>query len=294
MEFPTDGTFPDDPLVRAAFQYSWEYVTSAKPLMLARGQAGVQKQAQLGFERLTGLLNSKKIDLKQYKKAKRDHTRAVKEALDNLPQQIDKGIEEDFRKFFLVPACELVVYAENPSPALIAAALVANSCVSLKHYLDIRKNFPAEVSQIVAGASHILTYGENRDNNLLKSSPDVRRLCLSLTISDMDMLSLKYSDAIQQNPSAREELINRVPPERLDHMYLDLKHTWGTDPKLETHIMRIFNNISKMALDTRHLELDDSGNLVFMDGPEVVDKATKVLAPSVAQKNKTAPNFDVF
>lgn len=292
MKFSESG-LPQDPLVEKAFDYAYENLMSQKKEMMRAFERQVdmlltQNLTMLELDKKSGELTEEK-----YAREKEALERMRKEQHQMGPLLVGREMESMFAGKRLGPAKELLQHADGPASGDVVAALLLVDCVrSPVDHQKIVGKFGDKVAGMVAEIVHIDAYPSERETNLGKAAPDVKRAYMALIVSSLGQLvsqvqrmqRLGAGPQVSFQPGQEEQLFN------------DARASWGNDKKLDQRFIEAFNRAGEVTGSLFRMEVDAQGALELVQGnaPKGPKKLKPPIVPPKGPGNGGGLGEDVF
>ena len=273
MKFEKSG-LPDHALVKKAFELGWnnqkenasyqiehamrdiDYETDARKRQLsARGSAG-----QIPLDRV----------LHEQRKLDEQKEQVKKQAVEGLTA----ASEQYFMHNIVGPARLAVKVAENPTPQLVAAALLRESVRSPVDFETIRDDFGTEVSDILKNYMHLEAYPTEKEKKLPAASEDVKRMSLIMAIGSMQSM-LNVADKVAQQmlmeqtiqPGQEIKVMMVGGDQEARRMVRTAELVRGTDKKLDEQFVAFFNKLSTKVDIGIKVEVGADNKLIVKEVP---------------------------
>jgi len=273
MRFQDSGLL-NNKLVKSAFDYAQTYTQSLVKEVLHSYREAVELDYQDDLALLDMELKFEDITPKEHEERKAQLDSFRTEDLEAMTPEI---VADDLRIMFadhnVGSALEIQQYSDNATPALIAAALLAECARSPRDCKKIEDQFGAEISGLVADILHVEAYPGARGENLAASGSDTKRLFMA-TLAN----SFRQAAAVVKTLKKGEKAL--MPPEEAESAFRDAKPLWGNDKKLDARLVDIFNYAAEVLSSNYRMEVSEKGAL------ELVNNTPKIPVAKPARGKK--------
>lgn len=259
MNFVETG-LPNAKVIEDAFNYSKKDVMSSAAENVKEVQAQIKAHFARALKGFDQALEAGKISEEEH--------RLNKEALDKkLPLELAKAnayVIRELNGLFasrrVFAAKEALNQTTSPSNDLIAATLLLEAMRSPIDYKTIAAEISPAVADIVAHVMHLETYPAERSAHMKTVSDDTKRAYLIGLTSSMNHImqqakAMKASGGMIQLQAGQEQQI-----------FEDVKAAWGTDTKLESRFLKIFNDTMALVGSGFTMAANEAGELELLKG----------------------------
>ncbi len=222
---------------------------------------------------------------------------------DGLARDI---LEDNFSILQLTPARDLMDYAENPAPHLIAATLLLPGVTGDDDIEKIRRDFGAETADIVHSIRHVadepdaefydaeelaaMKAGPEDPETVLANiaafSPEAKTVYLARTAAFLRHEVDTERARLRGNPQEKLELAIG----RDETVFRIAQALMGDNPELDRRLRDAFNELASLASSKMRLSVDRVGDLVLKEEEEPVLQQVK---PKEKPKNDP-PSIEVI
>ncbi len=273
MKFEKSG-LPNHELVKKAFDLGWENQKDRYDYQTQHALRDIEYEADAHKRQLSALANAGQIPLdkvvSEQRKVDIQKEQAKQQTVDGLIMQR----EEDFLHNIVGPARLAASVAENPTPQLIAAALLRESVRSPVDFEKIQTSFGTEVSDVLKNYMHLEAYPTEKEKNLPTASDDVKRMCLIMSIGAMQSM-VSVADKVSQQMMMEQQLqpgqdfkVMMVGGDsEARRMVKTAELVRGTDARLDEQFIQNFNRMSSKIDVGIKLEVGSDNKLIVKEVP---------------------------
>ena len=253
MRFEDSGLQSDDLIVNA-FNYAQTYTRSLSEEVLLDCKKLIEANYEDDFDILEEALENEEISQDEYEQEKSILEIMRDEDIKKImPANAQKELDRVFRDNCVGPALEIQQHSENPSPALIATALLASCVRDPVDCKKIEKNFGENIAGLIAEKLHIKAYPSTHAASTAAASPDTKRLFMAELAND-------FREATVVKKLGPDETAY-LSFEQAKSAVVEAELLWGNDKKLDNRLVDIFNLAAKALFSPLRMELDENGKL---------------------------------
>lgn len=301
------SNLPRHSLVEKAFQVALE--RSTEGAALENAVTTVKRNMDAWYE---GMLKHNQDAFVLRDEFDRANKRLADEQADNYSHAEEvarNALEGNFDIISVETARNVCEAADNPTPQLIAAVLLAPTVSSDDDIDVLRKDFGNDVAEILSALHHMkddpdlagMTAEELEDfkddpvdpeiemDNLKQASPDVKTayLAIQLTMLDHEVVALR-SD-MRGNPRLKTAGLEAGREDRL-HEIAQAVH--GVNPLMDRDYRDAFNQLSSLTSSPWRLSIDRVGDLEMKRYEE--PQLQKVQPKTKPQEKPTSPEVGLL
>lgn len=257
MNFDQSG-LPPIQLVQDAFTYSLNYVKSGYDEMFKDFERQITRAHQANLQMLDEAKRQSNMTDEEYKRERAEMEEMFKQQMQVGPKLVSNELNKKFARDHLVPARELFKNTEKATPEILAALLLVECVRSPKDYKEIEKSYGPVVGNLVAELIHIERYGAQREENLGKASPDIKRAYSVQIIVSM------MSAAEQAGQLLKRGRKPTFPEGHVEELFDTIKLVWGTDKNLDDRMLLVFNKTVELLSAKVRLQKDQDGDIALV------------------------------
>ena len=273
MKFEKSG-LPNHDLVKKAFDLALLNQKDRYDYQTQHALRDIEYEADAHKRQLSALGNAGQLPLdkviSEQRKVDTQKEQAKQQAIDGLAMQR----EQDFSHNIVGPARLAAQVSENPTPQLIAAALLRESVRSPIDFEKICTNFGTEVSDVLKNYMHLEAYPTEKEKNLPASTDDVKRMSLIMAIGAMQSMISVAEKVTQQmmmeqqiQPGQEIKVMMVGGDSEARRMVRTAELVRGTDQRLDEQFVSSFNKMSGKIDVGIKVEVGADNKLVVREVP---------------------------
>lgn len=243
-----DTILMEDLLVKNAFDYAQAYTQALAAEVLHGYKEDIDANYKDDLDFLEETFDDGEITRTEYEQKKtelkKQRAAELKEiATDNIPDELQLKLHN-----IVGAATEIQEHSGKATPALIAAALLAECARDPVDCKKIEEKFGPAIGSMIAEILHIEAYPATRAENAAAADPDTKRLYMAEIINSFHQMY-------------------EMPPEEAEAAFTEAKSVWGNDKKLDKRLISIFNKTANDLVSSYRMEISAKGRLELVHSP---------------------------
>ncbi len=267
-----------DAIIEDAFNYAQDHQAKLAPEVTQQIQKQIDEQYQKQLLSLDDARDAGYVTEDQYRQNKIRLDNSMEHEKRRLPMIVQQQLEYLFASAKLSPALELQANSDNPSSALIAAAMLVDCVRDPQDYKKLEAKFGAAVAGLVAEVLHIQAYPGTALTDIATASSDAKRIFMA-------GLTTELNQVVGQIAMMPPGSMVQAPPQYEENIFSQVKALWGNDKKQDKNLVEVFNRAAEALFSSFRIVVTPAG------APALIENAPIAPPPAAIPGQKKDPKI---